>query len=559
VAPALLPALALGSALLLILAFPSFNQAWCAWVALVPWLVALRAWRPAEAFRWSWLTGVVFFLGSMWWMIVLRAFAGPMALVGWIVLCAYLALFFGLFGWGVVAAGGLTRQDHRPIGGRALPSWWGRWLFLLWVPALWVALEYARSHVLSGFGWNLLAYSQTPWVAMIQLADVTGAWGVSCVIVLVNVAIAEVVAAGMASRLREALLPVGCAAGVVGAVLAYGIWRMPQVAGAETARVAVVQGNIPQQQKWDEAFREPILERYETLTREAAAGHPQLIVWPETAVPGYLGLEEPLTQRLAHLAREVATPLLIGAPMARRQGPIWRATNSAALISPERGFTGQRYDKLRLVPFGEFVPFERSLPWLREVLPAIGDFVPGRAPTVFTLTTAAEVAAPSVTGARRPAPDPAVSPASSDPTPPFGALICFEDIFPDLARRFVREGARLLLVITNDAWFGPTAAAYQHAQASTFRAVELRVPVARAANTGWSGCMDPTGRWRERVQEAAGRELFVAGWQTCELTLGPAQSLYVAWGDWLALLCVAGAVGGIGLRWYNQRSAKGRS
>jgi len=137
------------------------------------------------------------------------------------------------------------------------------------------------------------------------------------------------------------------------------------------------------------------------------------------------------------------------------------------------------------------------------------------------------------------------------------ALICFEDIFPELARRFVRKGAQLLVVITNDAWFGPTAAAYQHAQASTFRAVELRVPVARAANTGWSGCIDATGRWVESVHDPRGRELFVAGTQTCELQLGTVRTLVLQWGDWFALVCVLGVIIWIRRRrmMYNQKSA----
>jgi len=120
----------------------------------------------------------------------------------------------------------------------------------------------------------------------------------------------------------------------------------------------------------------------------------------------------------------------------------------------------------------------------------------------------------------------------------FSTLICFEDLFPELARRFVQRGAQLLLVITNDAWFGPTAAAYQHAQASTFRAVELRVPVARAANTGWSGCIDSSGHWIGSVRGAQGTELFIEGTHTCDLPLGPGESVYRRWGDWFAGLCL---------------------
>jgi apolipoprotein N-acyltransferase len=174
-----------------------------------------------------------------------------------------------------------------------------------------------------------------------------------------------------------------------------------------------------------------------------------------------------------------------------------------------------RYDKLRLVPFGEFIPFEGIAPWLRDILPPIGDFVPGREATVFHL-----------------------SPFTSHPSPSFSVLICFEDTFPELAREFVQRGARLLMTITNDAWFGPTAAAYQHAQASTFRAVELGVPMIRAANTGWSGCMDGRGRWMQSVRDAGGQELFVEGVAVCDVAPGSSPTLYARWGDWFAWGCV---------------------
>ncbi|MBI2104294.1 MAG: apolipoprotein N-acyltransferase [Candidatus Omnitrophica bacterium] len=496
--------MALGSAALLILAFPSFNQPWCAWIALVPWLLMLRRLAPGAAFRWSWLIGFGFFLGSIWWMVHLTDFGGPMAIVGWLALCAVLALYFGAFGWVLAAVG---EKRHR---------------FLLFAPALWVALEYARSHLLTGFGWNLLAYSQAPWLPLIQLADLTGAWGMSFLVVLVNAAASRLIA----ERSRAAARQAAIAAGVVLAALGYGLWRMPQAAGAGTVRVAVVQGNIPQARKWDEAYRADILERYAALTRQAAKASPDLIIWPETSVPGFLGLDEELTQSLVSLSRAVDAPLLVGAPHMHLDGVRWRTGNGAALL--HAGALQQWYDKLHLVPFGEFIPFERALPWLREVLPPIGEFVPGDDSTVFG----------------RPV--------------PFGVLICFEDLFPELARRFAQRGARLLLVITNDAWFGPTAAAYQHAQASTFRAVELRVPLARAANTGWSGCIDAAGRRRGSVRDAAGTELFVPGFQACDLSLpgpagaeGVARSLYLAWGDWFAWLCIGlTAV-------YNQRIKRG--
>ncbi|MBI3321863.1 MAG: apolipoprotein N-acyltransferase [Candidatus Omnitrophica bacterium] len=496
---------ALTSALLLILAFPNFGQPWCAWMALVPWLHLVRACTPGAAFRWSYGIGLIFFLVSLWWLI-------HVTVVGWLVLCAYLALFFGLFGL---------------FASRLIPCHLSPVICPLFLPSAWVALEYARSHLLSGFGWNLLAYSQTSWTPLIQLADLTGAWGVSFLIVLGNVALAQWCDSTHARR--ERLLGVLVVTGCLGAALGYGAWRIPRVMGTQTTRVAVVQGNIPQEEKWDEAYRESILQRYDVLTHEAAKTHPQLIVWPETAVPGYVGLEESVTRRVETLARALGIPMLVGSPIGRLSaGATWQMTNSAALLD-SGGLSTQRYDKLRLVPFGEFIPGERWCPWLRSLLPPIGDFVPGAEHTVFRLPVSSSE----------------FRVAGSDSNSPlaFSVLICFEDIFPELARRFVLDGARFLLVITNDAWFGPTAAAYQHVQASTFRAIELRVPIARAANTGWSGCIDPAGRWNDWVHDVQGAELFVAGTRTCELPWGTARTLYLQWGDWFAILCLAITVG----------------
>ena len=483
----------------------------------MPWLTLLRSCRPRQAWWWSYAIGVVFFLGSMWWLV-------HVTVLGWLILCAYLALYFAVFGrlaYHCMAQGG--------------PG------FLL-IPAIWVALEYARSHLLSGFGWNLLAYSQTSWYSLIQVADMTGVWGVSFLIVWVNVAITEWLQARGRSRSKRrrrtapriVVRPLAAATSAVLLVLGYGLWRIQHVTLGAPVRLAVVQGNIPQERKWHPDFAETILQRYESLTRNAASAAPQLIIWPETAVPGYLDADEPLTQRVQTLVRTLHIPLLTGAPMVRGDSKAWLATNSATLLD-ETGTLKERYDKIHLVPFGEFIPFERLLPWFRAILPPIGDFVPGHERTVFRL------------GSRLQAPGsrPEQLPPASSLQPPaisFSVLICFEDIFPDLARRFVREGARLLVVITNDAWFGPTAAAYQHAQASTFRAVELRVPVVRAANTGWSGCIDATGRWIGSMHDAHGRELFVAGTHTCEVRLGTEQTLVLRWGDWFALLCVLGAM-----------------
>lgn len=483
--------LALASAALLVISFPNFNQPYCAWVAFVPWLTALRGMTPRQAFGWSYLVGLVFFLGSIWWLVHLTPFGGAAAVLGWLLLCAYLALFFACFGC---------------VASRLLTTYYS----LLTVPSAWVALEYLRSHLLTGFGWNLLGYSQAPALSAIQVADLTGVWGVSFLLVLMNAAIADWIADSRARRHR-----IGVAVAVLGvaASWAYGDYRLKQPVKGTPVRIAVVQGNIPQEAKWDAQFQESIIEQYARLTRQAQTQQPDLILWPETSVPGVLGLQETVTARIGEVARATRAPLVVGAPMGVVRDGVWRLTNSAALVERD-GTIATRYNKLHLVPFGEFVPFESAAPWLRDILPTIGSFIPGTDYTVFTVPSRLR----------------------------FSVLICFEDLFPDLARRFVRGGARLLATITNDAWFGPTAAAYQHAQASTFRAVELRVPMVRAANTGWSGCIDACGRWLASVRDARGEELFVEGVAVCEVTAGEAVTLYRRWGDWFAWLCLLGCL-----------------
>jgi len=539
----------LGSAVLLIVSFPNFNQPWCAWVALLPWLVALRGLTSRQAFAWSYLVGLLFFLGSIWWLTKLTAFGGAMALVGWLVLCAYLALYFAAFGWLVRSVlmqkpfsdirhqtsdiskiHGQTRRSRIPLllKSEVWSLWSDQWFALLVVPACWVALEYLRSHLLSGLGWNLLGYSQTPSLTAIQLANVTGVWGVSFLIVMVNAGLAIY----LLDKARHRAVPLLLALVAVVGGWGYGRAAVSRAPAGQPIRVAVVQGNIPQDEKWNETKQESILLQYERLTRYAAVLRPALIIWPETAVPAFLGLHEAITRRMLALSRELGIPLLVGAPTGRFDGPQLRMGNSAILI--EQGRLAAQYAKLHLVPFGEFVPGESFAPWLRQILPPIGEFSPGQKYTVFSMpndesrmtnTKLHVLRSYSAFGTRHSALK-------------FSVLICFEDVFPNLARRFVRRGAQMLVTITNDAWFGDTGAAYQHAQASTFRAVELGVPMIRAANTGWSGCIDAHGRWLTSVRDARGKELFVDGVTTCDVAPreGP-PTVYARFGDWFAWLC----------------------
>lgn len=472
-----MPAVA-ASAFLLILAFPPFDAGWAAWIALIPWLFELERSSPRGAFLRSYLVGLLFFLGTVWWV-------GHVTVPGMLVLVAYLALYFGVWG------GFAQRVIARP--GRPKQS-----LLLFALPAAWVALEFLRSFLLSGFGWNLLAHTQWNWIPLIQIADVTGVWGVSFLVMLANVALFQAI-----FRRGPFAMTLVCFAVVLG----YGLLKQKQFDACSPGsgfKVALVQGNVPQSQKWDEVFQESIWKRYEQLTAEAAGRKPELIVWPETAVPGFLE-EASIRQRLEQGVLSAGRPLLAGVPT--EDGATGALYNSAVLFSPDGAEKG-RYDKLRLVPFGEFIPFKPVLGWLNNVVP-IGDFSAGREFTVF-------------------------HPAA--PVQPFSVLICFEDLFPGMSRRFVRAGARWLLVITNDGWFGRSAASLQHLQASVFRAVENRVWVGRAANTGWTGFIDPLGR---RLPKPGQIPRFRAGVATAELpAAGGGGSPYLRWGDGFPLLCL---------------------
>jgi apolipoprotein N-acyltransferase len=243
----------------------------------------------------------------------------------------------------------------------------------------------------------------------------------------------------------------------------------------------------------------------------AAEQGPAVVIWPETAVPGYYLLDEPLTAWVRGVADHLDSWLLVGAPAMSED--LLDLYNRAVLLDAH-GREHAFYDKQHLVPFGEFVPLETWWPQLRDWLPPIGTFTAGSEPVVF-----AAVGHP-----------PALH--------PFSVLICFEDLFAGLARERVQRGASWLAVITNDGWFYP-AAAWQHAQASILRAVEFRRAVVRAANTGVSGCIDPRGHV-QAVQDAQGASLNVAGMAVCEIPVSAVQTRYARWGEWLPALCALG-------------------
>jgi apolipoprotein N-acyltransferase len=275
-----------------------------------------------------------------------------------------------------------------------------------------------------------------------------------------------------------------------------------------TVRVAIVQGNVPQEEKFGEGFTREIIEKFHRLTRRVRAEAPDLVVWPETSVPGYFWYDPLLRGTTAALQEEMRTPLLLGSVhVSDLDTP--RYFNCAFLVDAHGEPIG-RYDKIHLVLFGEIIPCKKLFPFLKHVVPYEEDFTPGSEFTIFPL-------------------------AKAD----FAALICFEDVMPDLARNFVKRGARFLVNVTNDAWFGRTSQPYQQAAHAVFRSVENCVSMVRATNTGVSCYIDPFGRVYGVLRDAAGDDLYVEGTAVRDVRLTHTSTFFTRRGNLFAAGCLA--------------------
>lgn len=392
-------------------------------------------------------------------------------------------------------------------------------LAVLLLPAVWVATELLRTHLFSGFPWVLLGYSQTRALPVAQVASLVGIYGLSALVAFVNAALAYAVLGG---RLRARVV-----ASAIVMVLATGLWGAWRLSRGELLRagrpitVAMLQGNIAQEEKWDPTRRQLILDRYVRMTREAAARGARFIIWPESATPFLL--EEDLAGGAAvrRLAQETGARLLVGSDQIERGSPP-RAYNAAFLIGPD-GRTLGVYRKIHLVPFGEYVPFRRLLFFVEPLVESVADFTPG----------ADAVQLPLGIGAA-------------------STAICYEVVYPALIRRFVLAGSQLLTTITNDAWYGRSSAPHQHFEQAAMRAIEQGRYLARAANTGISGIVDPYGRVLERTPIF--EEAIVIG----EVRLIDTRTIYARIGDLFAYLCAALTVLALGHAEWGMRNAERR-
>jgi len=483
--------LSLLSGILLIFSFPNFDLEFLAWFALVPLFYSIDGKGLYHSFKLGFFTGFVSFLGILYWIIVAVHTYGNVSFIlsGLILLLlvTYLSLFTGAFTF-------LTRLIQTRSGIQTI----------LFTPILWVALEYLRSFLLTGFPWAYLGHTQYLNLPFIQMADITGVYGLSFVILSVNASLYWVL-----HQWPKRTFPfkeVAITVLILLSFLIYGYVKIRHV-DRETIKspplkLALVQGNIDQSIKWDKSFQLETLKIYRRLSMRVAEDKPDLIIWPETATPFFFQEAKEYQPIVLEIPEKTNAFLLFGTPFYKIEKGKVNYYNSAFLISPSKKLIG-KYDKIHLVPFGEYIPLRKLLFFIESSIgEGIGNFKPGKESFNFSL-----------------------------PQGKFGVLICFEIIFPDLCRRFVKDGADFLVTITNDAWFGRTSAPYQHLSMATFRAIENRVFIARAANTGISAFIDPKGK----IVDQGG--IFAEEAMNGTIHLSRNKTFYTLYGDVFAWIC----------------------
>ena len=499
--------LAVVSGLCCAAAFPPWDIGPLAFVALAPLLVAMDGVPPRRAAGLGYLSGLSFYLATIWWVINTMTTYGGMpvalSLIALGLLAGVLAGYTATFAWLYVLGAPSLPVPLRPAA----------------AAALWTALEFLRGVLFSGFPWALLGYTQYRQPGLRLLAALTGVYGLSAVLMLINATIAETVGCWIRRRTdhnwrRDLVWLGGLGAVAVAGAWGYGAgwWRDPT--GGPVIGVGLLQGNIDQAVKWDRSYQVRTLETYERLARQAAVERPSLIVWPETAVPFFLRHEAELGARVRAVAVATGVPMLVGSPDRGTDGLLY---NSAFLIDTDGRLAG-RYDKRHLVPFGEYVPLQRVFFFLDKLVTGIGDFGRGESATVF----------------------------GSD-AGRFSVMICYEVIFPAEVRGFTRAGAQFLVNITNDAWFGRSGAPYQHLAMAAMRAVENGSYLIRAANTGVTAIITPTGEILRQTP------IFTEAVLTGTIRLRQGHTPYGRYGDVVAWAClvflIAYGLVLVGARW----------
>jgi apolipoprotein N-acyltransferase len=515
--------------------FPNLGIAGLAWIA--PGLIlAIAIGKPGrKAFRIGYIAGLVHYLASLYWLLLI-----PVPLVwiwtkvlGWSALAAFIALYPAVWVWlcwRMFPAKINTDASPIPVQTSAEQflsvPWSRRLVWTISAAALWVALEMMVARFLGGFPWNLLGDSQFRMTPLIQITSFTGVYGISFLLIwtslcLLSAAMVIIRRPAMRSAwVGEIILPMLA----VTTLYVSGYYKLtrPEPNTPELT-VALVQPSIPQSLIWDTNANAQRFEQLLQLSEEALTNKPDLLIWPEAAVPKMVAWDEETYDAVTGLARRHKVWMIIGSDdlELHTNATNWSqsdAFNSSFLVSPE-GKLVQRYKKRNLVIFGEYVPLAHVLPFLKYLTPIGGGFTPGERVVPFELT---------------------------DLKANVSVLICFEDVFPHLAREYVFDDTDFLVNLTNNGWFGEGAAQWQHAAAALFRAVENGVPLVRCSNNGLTCWIDSHGRLRQVFHDANHR-IYGPGYMIAHVpVLAPgekrAPTFYRQYGDRFGWGCVAFAL-----------------
>ena len=467
------------SAFLTAITFPPYRLGFLIYIAPILLLLVIDKSSPRQAFALSYLWGLVFNLGVLYgvfWATIPGTF-GMLAIISL-----------------VPALNGLV---YKLISQRS------RVLALIAWPLLWVSWDFLRTLTQLNFPWGDYGYTQSYYLPLIQSAEIFGVYGVSLMIHIVNVLIYEFAQVSLKKRTRFISLGVALLLPVV--FLIYGFIRMPSEIEPGTLKVALAQGDIGREEKWEPGGRDLSFDTYTDMTLRAAADGAKLAIWPETATPFYLLHQLNRLREVKDIVDSLDINILTGTPLYETIGHReYIYFNGAVLLSPQADSI-PIYEKNKLVPMSERIPFSGRFKVLKEVRLGQADFSSGRQQTVFAF------------GSTK-----------------FGTAICFESAFPAYCADFHRKGAEFLVVITNDMWFGPSSVPYQHARMSVFRAIENRIPVARCANTGISMFIDKWGRVSDQT-DMNERVLKIN-----EISPSGKLSVYDRWGNFIPYSCLIG-------------------
>ncbi len=475
------------SGLLTALAFPKFHLLFFAWISLIPLLALILQKKPRQSFFLGLTAGFVFYAVLLYWIPAVPRHYGGLSPVISLLIDLILVLFLALF-WGIFSLVSSFIKIRFPAG-----------IFIL-LPFLWTTFEYLVTHFLTGFPWGLLGYSQQPNVYFLQTAAVFGVYGLSFVLVLFQSFFLCSIILKKRSPFFSglALVLVLHAAGFIS------IKKPPENQPAFTA--AVIQGNVPSEINWQNIPDEDIrllFERHVDLSRQAAAAGARIIVWPEFTVPLCFscpyGIYSEFRQKLNELSSGSGCTLVLGTNEIQSKKDGIHYYNTSLALQPDLSFT--QYNKMHLVPFGEYTPYKKIFSFINKMTHAIGEVTPGKEPHLHHFGEFS-----------------------------FGSPICYEIVFPNLVRHFVKKGASFLVTQTNDGWYGKSAAPYQHFSMAAFRAVENRRYLLRAATTGISGIIDPFGRVVTHTK------LDTQGYLAASISPERSLTFYTRYGDLLPFL-----------------------